>query len=361
MPRYAVDPSRLSGEDLRRWYTRTPAEIEQQRQAEVVRRHRSFFGGLRFPDLDPESRREPPLVDRDQETGTPRSIWPARYDDPGLTWDPFGAIRDRGARPAELPSQSLREVYAPLRQLSGNGGAWTATSTGRPSSNLPSNLATGTGGQQPPSAVKPAHHAIWAAGRQPGDLDPSITDVFEPGEDGKLHPVPGWRTTGPFAVDDWLQRFDWDGVAQDLAGITTGALTFLAGGGLGTEVLNGLGYRIGPGFIRGIIEGHHALPKFMGGPNKQELAALFQSLHREFHVELSAALRKAGFPRVGGKGGGANDWADFFEKNIGKRDEALQILQDVTRSFDKQRGTKISKYLDAALTQSKTPPPTPPQ
>lgn len=361
MPRYPVDPSRLSGEDLRRWYTQTPAEIEQQRQAEVVRRHRAFFGGLRSPDLHPESRRDPPLLDRDQETRTQPSIWLASDDDPGLTGNPVGAIRDRGARPAELPSQSLREVYEPLRQDRGNGGAWTDASNGRPSSNLSSSLVTGTESDQPPPALKPAHHAIWAAGRQPGDLDPSRTEVFEPGEDGKHYPVPGWRTTGPFAIDDWLQRIDWDGVAQDLAGITTGALTFLEGGGLGAEVLNGLGYRIGPGFVRGIIEGHHALPKFMGGPNKQELAALFQSLHREFHLELSAALRKAGFPRVGGKGGGTDDWADFFGKNIGKRDEALQILQDVTRSFDKRRGTKISKYLDAALTQSKTPPPTPPR
>lgn len=357
MPRYPVDPSRLSGEDLRRWYTQTPAEIEQQRQAEVVRRHRAFFGGLRSPDLHLESRSDPLLLDRDRETGTPPSIWLARYDDPDLTGNPVGAIRDRGARPAELPLQSLREVHERLRQVRGNGGTWTAASTERPASNL----ATGTESDQPPPALKPAHHAIWAAGRQPGDLDLSRTEVFEPGEDGKLHPVPGWRTTGPFAVDDWLQRFDWDGVARDLAGITTGALTFLEGGGLGAEVLNGLGYRIGPDFIRGIIEGHHALPKFMGGPNKQELAALFQSLHREFHVELSAALRKAGFPRVGGKGGGIDDWAYFFERNIGKRDEALQILQDVTRSFDKRRGTKISKYLDAAMTQSKTPPPTPPR
>jgi hypothetical protein len=155
--------------------------------------------------------------------------------------------------------------------------------------------------------------------------------------------------------------FDWDGVAQDLTGISAGAIDFLAGGGLAAEVLGGLGYRIGPDFIRGVIEGHHAFPKFMGGPNKQDLARLFQSLHREFHVELSAALRKAGFPRVGGKGGGTVDWAYFFNKNEGKRGEALQILRDVTLSFDKRRGTRISKSLDAALNQSKAPPPNPPQ
>jgi hypothetical protein len=44
MPRYAVDPSRLSGEDLRRWYMRTPADIERERHANAERRYQSYFG-----------------------------------------------------------------------------------------------------------------------------------------------------------------------------------------------------------------------------------------------------------------------------------------------------------------------------
>lgn len=38
-----IDPSRLQGDALRRWYSRTPAEIEEQRKAAVDRAHREFF------------------------------------------------------------------------------------------------------------------------------------------------------------------------------------------------------------------------------------------------------------------------------------------------------------------------------
>lgn len=356
MPHSPVDPSRLSGQDLRRWYMRNPAEIEKQRQEEAVRRHRAFFGRLPTPDPVSGFRRESPPVAREQESGPLSPIWLGRYDDPDPNRGPGSEIFDRSVRRI----QPLRVAKETLQSLGGKDAARAAPSAGGPPSNPLSGLAAGPGAPQPQSVEQLPHHAIWMAGRQPGDLDPSRTEVFELGIDGKLHPVPGWRTTGPFDVGAWSKMFDWEGVAQDLTGIGAGAIDFLAGGGLAAEVLGGLGYRIGPDFIRGVIEGHHAFPKFMGGPNKQDLARLFQSLHREFHAELSAALKKADFPRVGGQGGGTTDWAEFFKLNDGKRDEALQILRDVSRSFDRRRGTRISKSLDAALTRSEGPPPTPP-
>lgn len=42
-----VDPSRLQGEALKKWYLRSPAEIEQERQAAAERRYNEFFGGSR--------------------------------------------------------------------------------------------------------------------------------------------------------------------------------------------------------------------------------------------------------------------------------------------------------------------------
>ena len=42
-----VDPSRLQGEALRKWYLRSPAEIERERQATAERRYNEFFGGSR--------------------------------------------------------------------------------------------------------------------------------------------------------------------------------------------------------------------------------------------------------------------------------------------------------------------------
>lgn len=38
-----VDPARLEGEALRRWYSRSPAEIRDERTAAVVRRYDEFF------------------------------------------------------------------------------------------------------------------------------------------------------------------------------------------------------------------------------------------------------------------------------------------------------------------------------
>lgn len=81
----------------------------------------------------------------------------------------------------------------------------------------------------------------------------------------------------------------------------------------------------------------------------------------DFHVDLEAALKQAGFPRIGGKGGGGANWAEFFASNAGKRDEAIAILQRVTREFDRKNGTKISKYLDDSLAKGKGPTPPPSQ
>jgi len=42
-----IDPARLEGDALTRWYLRSPADIEQERQAAAAQRYDSFFGGLR--------------------------------------------------------------------------------------------------------------------------------------------------------------------------------------------------------------------------------------------------------------------------------------------------------------------------
>lgn len=40
-----VDPARLQGEALRRWYVRSPADLEEERGAATQRRYDSYFGG----------------------------------------------------------------------------------------------------------------------------------------------------------------------------------------------------------------------------------------------------------------------------------------------------------------------------
>jgi hypothetical protein len=44
MPTRQVDPARLEGDALRRWYLRSPHELEQERQTLSDQRYRAFFG-----------------------------------------------------------------------------------------------------------------------------------------------------------------------------------------------------------------------------------------------------------------------------------------------------------------------------
>lgn len=43
MPRMIVDPARLEGDELRRWYLRSPAEIQEERQADAAQQYEDFF------------------------------------------------------------------------------------------------------------------------------------------------------------------------------------------------------------------------------------------------------------------------------------------------------------------------------
>jgi hypothetical protein len=52
---------------------------------------------------------------------------------------------------------------------------------------------------------------------------------------------------------------------------------------------------------------------------------------------------------TGGKGGARADWVAYFEANPEGYNEALSILQRVTREFDKAKGTNASMYLDREL------------
>ncbi len=48
MPNGQIDPARLEGEDLRRWYLRTPEETEQEKQLAAAKRYQDYFYGPQF-------------------------------------------------------------------------------------------------------------------------------------------------------------------------------------------------------------------------------------------------------------------------------------------------------------------------
>jgi hypothetical protein len=61
MNKTGVDPSRLEGDALDRWYRRTPDEIAEERRQAEQDRHEAFFGDLAFlePPLRPPMTRSP--------------------------------------------------------------------------------------------------------------------------------------------------------------------------------------------------------------------------------------------------------------------------------------------------------------
>jgi len=204
----------------------------------------------------------------------------------------------------------------------------------------------------------------------PPPIDPSKTPVFQTGPDGKLHPIPGWHTTGPFDFGVWSHNIDWGGVAKDLGNIAIGAASFMRGPGLGRDLLSALGPKAETAVADGIAEApavkaakafhsHHPHPRYMGGADNQERVLVEDALHHELHSVLGRAHREAGFPPVGGRTGSKIMWDEHFRLNPGSYDEAMEILRRVSREFDQARGTDISSKLGPAPSPppAGTPPP----
>jgi len=193
--------------------------------------------------------------------------------------------------------------------------------------------------------------------------DPTRVDVFQQGADGKLHPIPGWHTTGPFDFETWSHEIDAKGAASDLGHIAEGVADVEGASAAGEVFLDALGPGVRRAVQRGIFgpgHGHHPIPRFMGGAADQALADMAPPMHRAFHDALRTELRKAGFPPVGGTSGSAEVWLKMFKADPTKRQQAIDILKRVSRDFDVERGTSIWPNLDRELGMAKagTPPPT---
>jgi hypothetical protein len=96
---YPLDPDHLEGDDLERWYRRSPREIEAERQAAAARRHTDFFGSLRSADPDPASARSPVTPPVDPDPGLDRDPEVSGLDiDPGFSVTQIGPNQWRAAR-----------------------------------------------------------------------------------------------------------------------------------------------------------------------------------------------------------------------------------------------------------------------
>lgn len=356
-----TDPGSLAGDALTQWYLRSPADIDRARQAAAARRYQAFFydaaaaaapgSGRGVPassqDIDPGFSIPGPSKDIDSGFAVPA---PSGDIDPGFAWPQVGPNRWRGIRTDEqstspsLPATSFDNNAAPTEDtLRLNASYRSAASTPQ----LNNSLRQAGGAQPAPPSQRPA-------------LDPSKTPVFQTGPDGRLHPIPGWHTTGPFDFETWSHNIHWGGVTKDLGEIGAGVATFFSGAGLGADLLSALGPEAETAVAEGIAESpaakaaadaihsHHLDPKYMGGAANGERVDLEGRLHRAFHSMLGKAHREAGFPPVGGTSGSAEKWAEHYAGNPGRRDEAMEILRRVSREFDQAHGTNISSKLSSA-------------
>ena len=366
-----TDPGSLKGDALRQWYLRSPADIERERQAAAARRYQDFFHGgaaadprsahaapASGQDIDPGFSIPGPSKDIDPGFAVPS---PSGDIDPGFTWAQASPNRWRSVRTHEQStSPSL------LATSFGNNAAPTDGA-------LRSNVSYRSPASAPPPYSGPRHlgSAQASAPSQRLPIDPSKTPVFQAGPDGKLHPIPAWRTTGSFDFGTWSRNIHWDGVAKDLGEIGAGVASFFSGVGLGGELLSALGPEAETAVAEGIAESpaakaatqafheHHPEPMYMGGAADQERVRILEGLHRRFHGMLGKAHRDVGFPPVGGKSGSGVKWVEHYELNPGSRDEAFEILRRVSREFDETHGTNISSKLPRAPGGTEVGPPPP--
>lgn len=92
-----IDPARLDGDALTRWYLRSPADIEEGRQAAAAQRYADFFGNASQPpneDYDTSADQSPPDLDN------------ARFGHGGLRAVAYGGGLDDGVyRPGHDSAQ----------------------------------------------------------------------------------------------------------------------------------------------------------------------------------------------------------------------------------------------------------------
>lgn len=223
MPRSEISPADLDGKALRRWYQRSPEEIERERSAAAEAASRAYFGGQSCAPAPPKldmaqelRRREQGAYDgfpgnnKRQNAGQilPRPDSWRQNCEPNWSGGirpvplPSPSFHSEGGwiRPVPLPSPRLpyggiRPI--PLVQAGPNGslahaaGPSAANLQAQPAFRTSGGPATPSNPSQPQPRPQSERHDVWIRGRQPGEIDPSRTDVFQVGPDEKLHPVPG--------------------------------------------------------------------------------------------------------------------------------------------------------------------------
>jgi hypothetical protein len=349
MPQSPADFARPQDDARRRWYLRWLQEIDRGQRTSTPPSG-GLFGDLHPSKVDPGF--SPVTSFQDVDPGFGRSL-----DQSGADIDPGFSVPG-GSRRSLPPTIPMR---GPGVSLSHSLGASSASKQSAPNPPAPvrpkhpgmrldeafRTLLTG------PPPLEPANRQSSGQAARP---NPEQTNVFRRGPDGKLHPIPGWHTTGPDDFGAWSHNIDWEGVGADLTDVSSAALDTMTASGL----LESLGLRsVLEGARKGLIHRHHVDPKVIGGRLEQETVDLIRSFHTKFHQRLNTALQQAGLhPTSGGRTGSADVWRDLFRDKPHARDRAIEILRRETQKFDTEHGTSILPYLEKELriVRPKAPP-----
>jgi hypothetical protein len=352
----AMDPARLDGDALTRWYLRSPSDIEQERQAAAGQRYQDFFGESGGVDPDPGFDSGPAPSNQDVDSGfSSGSDAPGEDIDPGFTWVLAGPNRLRSVSTTadDGSSDSAPSGFMPADGVTldrSGAGPNDGSQIFLASANAAPNLGAGptTNSVSSPSAAKS------------GASTPTYRSPATPPPPSFFSSLSGGPAPLTSPEGNVIGYYDHQAAKAGL-GLTAEysevAPLFQPGGWMDGLLENG-GTRIAGAISDGIeeaIENHHAWPKFMGGPADQETIALRQSLHRGVHAVLHPALKDAGLLNVGGKGGATVDWMKHFNDIAGSREKAFKVLRSAYSDFDRTYGTAIGKHLEKVFGESKLP------
>ena len=91
--------------------------------------------------------------------------------------------------------------------------------------------------------------------------------------------------------------------------------------------------------------GHHPIPKFLGGHERQFLAPLSKTAHAELHAVLRQGLKDAGFTLpIGGRTGSTRMWMEEFVRNPGSQQRAFEAVRRASEHVDRRYGTNATDY-----------------
>ena len=124
MPDGSIDVGSLEGDALARWYLRSPADIEQEREDAAAKRYQTFFYGPSGANPDAVTARDAPAADRGVDHNLAEPLPSTSHDvDPGFTWAQAGPNSFQSVR---LTSDDYSGEPSPLGPYGGSTQATVA-------------------------------------------------------------------------------------------------------------------------------------------------------------------------------------------------------------------------------------------